>query len=65
MEDTTKQAAATLIVVSAYFVMLWIAVFLLNVAPDRALVLSLITLGLIGSGILYTASTLRRGRDES
>lgn len=63
MEDTTKQAAATLIVVSAYFVMLWIAVFLLNVAPDRALVLSLITLGLIGSGILYTASTLRRGRD--
>lgn len=54
-----------MIVVSAYFVMLWIAVFLLNVAPDRALVLSLITLGLIGSGILYTASTLRRGRDES
>lgn len=64
MEDLTKQAAATVIVVAAYFVLLWIAVFMLNVAPDRALVLSLVTLGLIGAGILYSASTFRRGRDE-
>lgn len=44
--------------------LLWITVVLLNIAPDRAFLLSLLTFVLIGTGIMFTQSTFRRDRED-
>jgi hypothetical protein len=46
--------------VAAFFAMLWITVFFLDVPPDRAFVLSLMTFFLIGLGLMFTRMTFRR-----
>jgi hypothetical protein len=50
-------------VVGAFFVLLWVGVVLLKQSPGVTLVISLITLALLGVGITFTAASLRGGRE--
>lgn len=49
---------------AAFFCMLWITVFLVGMAPDRAFILSLLTFGLVGLGILFTTTTFRGTNED-
>jgi hypothetical protein len=53
----TAHVITTLVTVAAFFALLWITVFFLDVAPDRAFVLSLMTFILVGLGLMFTRST--------
>ena len=50
--------------VAVFFVLLWIAVIVLGIAPDMAFILSLVTLVLVGVGVMFTTSTFRRENDD-
>lgn len=60
----TVHVVTTIVTVAAFFTLLWITVFLVGIAPDRAFILSLLTFVLIGTGIMFTTSTFKRDRDE-
>ena len=55
---------STIVTVAAFFTLLWITVFMIGIAPDRAFILSLLTFVLIGSGIMFTSSTFKRDEDD-
>jgi hypothetical protein len=46
-------------VVGAFFVLLWVGVVLLKQSPGVTLVVSLVTLVLVGVGITFSVATLR------
>jgi len=56
----TAHVITTIVTVAAFFAMLWITVFFLDVPPDRAFVLSLMTFFLIGLGLMFTRMTFFR-----
>lgn len=51
-------------IVGVFFGLLWFTVIVINLAPDRAFILSLATLILLSVGILFTSSTVRQDNDE-
>lgn len=53
-----------LIVTGAFFGLLWMGVVVFNQTPGTAMLLSFITLLLIGLGVTYSVSTLRQDRTE-
>lgn len=54
----------TIATVVAFFALLWVTVFVFGISPDRAFVLSLLTFTLIGTGIMFTATTFKRERED-
>jgi hypothetical protein len=54
-----RHVVTMIVVVAAFFGLLWIAVVLLGQSAGRAMLLALLTLFLIGVGITFTASSIR------
>jgi hypothetical protein len=61
---TTAHVITTIVTVAAFFTLLWVTVFFLDVAPDRAFVLSLMTFFLIGLGLMFTRSTSFKDEEQ-
>ncbi len=53
-----------LVVTGAFFGLLWLGVVILGQTPGEALLLSVITLFLLGIGITFSVATLREDRTE-
>jgi hypothetical protein len=51
-------------VVGAFFVLLWVGVVLLKQSPGVTVVVSLITLILVGIGVAFSAASLRGDRER-
>ena len=62
--DITAHVITTIVTVAAFFALLWVTVFFLDISPDRAFVLSLMTFGLVGLGLMFTRSTFFKDDDR-
>lgn len=49
----------TFAIVTGFFVLLWLGVFVFDQSPPRAMLLAILTVALLITGASYTASTLR------
>jgi hypothetical protein len=59
-----KHVLLTLGVALSLFVLIWFGVFVVGQTANEALLVSVITIVLVGIGIGYSRSTLRRDRTE-
>ena len=59
-----KHILITLVVAVALFGLIWFGVFVMEQTANEALVVSALTIILLGTGIAYTRSTMRGGRSE-
>lgn len=51
-------------VIAAFFGLLWLGVVVFKASPGAAMVVSLLTVILVGAGITFTSATLRGGRQK-
>lgn len=54
-----RHVLTMLVVIGAYFALLWVGVVLLKQSPGVTVVVSLVTLILVGIGIAFSAASLR------
>lgn len=59
-----RHVLTLLVVTAAFFGLLWFGVVILDQTPGKALVLSFITLFLLGIGVTFSAATLGEDRGE-
>lgn len=59
-----KHVLMTLGVALSLFALIWFGVFVMGQTANEALVVSVITIVLVGAGIAYSRSTLRSDRSE-
>src|SRR5688572_23364164 len=62
--DITAHAITMMITVGAFFGLLWFAVVIMGMAPDVAFLVSLVTLILVGLGVMFTTTVFRGDKDE-
>jgi putative flippase GtrA len=59
-----RHVISLIVSVIGLFVLMWFGVFVMNQSPNRALLVSALTVFLIGIGVNYSLSTLREDRTK-
>lgn len=59
-----KHVLPTIAVALALFVLIWFGIFVLGQTANEALFVSTVTVTMLGIGVAYTRSSVRRDRNE-
>lgn len=60
-----KHVIALTLTVGAFFTLVWFGVAVLGQSADRTLLVSTLTIFLIGIGVVYSLSTLREDKSKN